>query len=257
MCLKNYTFKLIFLVLPLAMSLGLLLGSNALAQDKGTTVLIVDFDEHKPTYSYGLSYGGYAARGSDDLITLNESLSDTSKVILEGGKEGAAIEVTLDTAKAEIPAADEVEFAYLALGAGISGNLIEGDLSKIDFADYQLAFDAKIEDGKTMKQSRIELHLITTDGKGPEEDKDTDDDLLCKLLYAGSKSDDKIQLTSEFQTFKVEVADMSIAEGSVELVKDYDARGAMLIVVAEDAPENFNTKGETKLIVDNFRLIKK
>ena len=257
MSLKTYTFKLAVLVLPFALTLSLLSDSNVLAQEEGRTVLSVDFDEKKPAYSFGLSYGGYAARGSDDLIQFNESLSDSSKVILEGGKEGAAVEVTLDMTKAKIPTPNEVEFAYLALGAGISGNFEEGDLSKMDFADYQLAFDAKIENGKPMKRSRIELQFITSDGKGPKEDKDTDDDLLCKLKFAGSASDEKIELTSEFQTFKFELADMTVAEGSVESVREFETRGATLIVVAEDAPENFNIEGKTKLIVDNYRLIKK
>ena len=256
MCLKIFTLKFTCSILRLAILLTLSQASNALAQD-GTMVINVDFDENKPAYSFGLCYGGYAARGSEDLVTLNESLSESSKVILEGGNEGAAIEVTLDKSKAEVPPADEVEFAYMAVGAGISGNLIEGDLSEMDFVNYQVAFDAKIENAKPINQSRIELHFVTTDGKGPEEDKDTDDDLLCKLLYAGSKSDKKIELTSEFQTFKIELADMSVADGSVDLVKEHETRGATLMVVAEDAPEKFNIKGETKLIVDNFRLIKK
>ena len=263
MNLKVYKSKFACLVRPsIVLLLALTHCSDALAQEdtaseEGTAVINVDFDDHKPEYSFGLSYGGYAARGSDELITINETLSNSSEVIAEAGNKGAAMVVTLDISKVEVPPADEVEFAYLAVGAGMNGSLIEGDLSEIDFADYQVAFDAKIENGKTMKQSRIELQFITTDGKGPEEDEDSDDDLLCKLKYAGSQSDKEIKLTSEFQTFTVEIADMSIAEGSIELVKEHEARGATLIVVAEDSPENFGVKGETKLIVDNFRLIKK
>jgi len=251
------TFGFVQGLLPLtSLVLSLLMGGFAFAQE-GTNVINVDFDDLKPRYTFAMSFGGYALRGSDELIRFKDSLGTMTEMTSKGGAKGGAIEITLDTRKAKIPDDDKLEYGYMGLGVGINGDVIEGDLSDFELANYKVAFDAKIENGKTMKRSRFGLIFVCLDDQGPEKDEDTNDDELCVLGYGGEDSDDRFELTNEFQSFEVETADMLIERGSIEQIKKFKTRGATLLVVAEDDPEKFGVDGSTKLIIDNYRLIKK
>lgn len=216
-----------------------------------------DYDNHQPNYSFGLAYGGYKLKGSHETTSMSDMISFSKTTIAEGGNQGAAIEVALNPSKLELPQPQELDFAYLAVGVGINGKSKIGPLKKIDLAKYSVAFDAKIVNGRPMERSHLEVIFVSADGQGPVEDEDKNDDQLCKLSYAGSHTDETIKLTGEFQRFQIELADMSITEGSLADVEKFAATGVTLIVVAEDTPEKFGTKADTKLIVDNYRFIKK
>lgn len=222
-----------------------------------TPVIDINYDDNKPAYDFGFRYGGYKLKGPDDLVDVFDQLSKKAIRLNEGGNEGGALAVSLDNSKLKLPDRKDLDFAYLGLGAGISGDIGNSDFSEFDVANFRVVFDAKIENGKTMKNSRIELHFVTSDGKGPTPDDDTEDDLLCKLSYAGSGSMDDIELTNQFQTIKVELADMAIESGSIAQIQKFSTLRVTLVVVAEDAPDCFGNGGETKLIVDNYRLIQK
>jgi len=230
---------------------------SAVQAQQGTAVVEVNYDDKKPGYDFSVAYGGYQKIGSEEFASLNSLLVKTSKTLTDGGKDGGAFEVALDNSEAEVPPREKRSYAYMGLGAGINGALIDSDLSSFKEEDFRVVFDAKIENGKPMRQSRFELHFITTDGNGPTGDDDKDDDLLCQLNYAGSQSPVKMELNDEFQTIEVELADMSVEKGSIEQIQKFNTRGITLIVIAEDAPERFAIGGDTKLIVDNYRLIKK
>ena len=248
-----------FVLLAIALStlsLNLLFASAAQAQE-GTAVIDIDYDEKKPAYDFVFRYGGYKMKGPDDTVDLFDQLTKKARRLTEGGNEGGAFEASLNSSKVKVPKRNELDFAYIGLGAGINGDIVNCDFSKFDVANFKVVFDAKIENGKPMKHSRVELHFVTTDGKGPEPDDDTEDDMLCLLKYAGSESVHKIKLTNQFQTIEVELADMEVARGSIEQIQKFNTRGVTLGVVAEDAPDHFGIGGETKLIVDNYQLIKK
>ncbi len=234
-----------------------LLPYSAVQAQEGTAVIDIDYDDKQPTYDFGFRYGGYKIKGPDDLVDLFDQLSKKAKRITEGGNEGGALEVSLDSSKVSVPNKKKLDFAYIGLGAGISGDVVNCDFSKFDVADFKVVFDAKVENGKAMRYSRIKLLFVTSDGKGPEPDADTEDDLLCSLKYAGSQSPEKIELTNEFQTVEVELADMTVGEGSIEQIQQFNTRGVTLVVVAEDDPSHFGIGGDTKLFVDNYRLIQK
>lgn len=245
------------LVLALSASAqNLLFPSGAQAQDS-TAVVEVNYDDKKPTYDFAFRYGGYKVKGPDETVDLFEKLSKSARTITEGGNGGRAFEVSLDRSKVKLPAQDKLDFAYIGLGVGISADIVNYDFSEFELAKFKVVFDAKIENGKTMHDSYVEFRFVTDDGKGPKPDKDTEDDVLCHLRYAGSNSPKKVELTNQFQTIEIEVADMSIETGSVEQIQKFDTRGATLIVVAEDCPDHFGIGGDTKLIVDNYRLIQK
>ncbi len=238
------------------LSVNLLSYSTAQAQS-GTAVIDINYDDKQPRYDFGFRYGGYKVKGPDPLVQLFDQLSKKARRVTEGGNEGGALEVSLNKSKVKLPNRKSLDFAYIGLGAGINGDIVNCDFSKFDVANFKVVFDAKIENGKTMKNSRVELHFVTSDGKGPKPDDDTEDDVLCMLKYAGSESVDDIELTNQFQTIEVELADMAVESGSVEQIRKFETRGVTLAVIAEDAPENFGIGGETKLIVDNYRLIQK
>lgn len=222
-----------------------------------TVVAEVNYDDQQPGYSFGLAYGGYRLKGSDQTTSMSDMISFSTKTIVTGGNGGAAIAISLDKSKLELPKDDQLDYAYLAVGVGVNGRSKIGPLKEIDLSQYAVSFDAKIINGRTMEQSHAEIVFVTADGQGPVADDDENDDQLCKLSYAGSQSDDEIKLTNEFQSFKIELADMSITEGSLADVEKCEATGIVLIVVAEDSPKNFENENETKLIVDNFRFFKK
>lgn len=237
-------------------SLNSLFGSAAQAQE-GTAVIEINYDDKQPTYDFGYCYGGYKLKGPDSVVSFNEKLSKKARTITEGGNEGGAFEASLDISKVDIPKRKYVDFVYIGLGAGVNGDIVNCDFSKFDVADFKVVFDAKIENGKPMSNSRIELYFVTTDGQGPKPDNDTEDDMLCVLNYAGSESVNEIKLTNVFQTIEVELSKMQVGSGSIEQIRNFQTRGVSLVVVAEGTPDHFGIGGETKLIVDNYRLIQK
>ena len=248
-------FGLIVLALS-TFSLNLLFDSAALAQE-GTAVIDINYDEKQPTYDFAYCYGGYKLKGPEDVVSFYEELSKKAKTLTEGGNEGGAFEATLDISKVKVPKRKYLDFIYIGLGAGVNGDIVDSDFSKFDVANFKVVFDAKIENGKPMSNSRIELYFVTSDGQGPQPDDDTEDDMLCVLKYAGSESVHEIRLTNKFQTFEVELAKMQVGIGSIEQIRKFNTRGVSLVVVAEGEPKHFGIGGDTKLIVDNYRLIKK
>jgi len=246
---------LFFLALS-TFSLNMLFDSAVQAQE-AIAVIDINYDDKQPTYDFAYRYGGYKVKGPDDVVSFHEKLSKKAKTITEGGNEGGAFEAAIDTSRVKIPKRKYLDFAYIGLGAGVNGDIVNSDFSKFDVANFKVVFDAKIENGRPMSNSRIELCFVTGDGQGPKSDDDTEDDMLCILKYAGSESVDEIRLTNEFQTIEVELAKMQVGSGSIEQIQKFNTRGVSLVVVAEGAPDHFGIGGDTKLIVDNYRLIKK
>jgi hypothetical protein len=246
----------LFVLAVSTFSLNLLLDSAVQAQD-ATAIVDINYDDKQPNYDFGFRFGGYKKKGPAELVDIYDQLSKRSRKLTTGGNEGGAFEVSLDNSKTKIPELKDLDFAYIGLGLGISGNVVDYDFSKFEVANFKVVFDAKIENAKLLERSRVELQFITSDGKGPTPDADTEDDLLCKMKYGGSSSVDKIELTNQFQTFEIELADMEVQVGSIEQVKKFNTRGVTLIVVAEEDPDHFGIGGQTKLTVDNYRLIQK
>lgn len=235
---------------------GLMPGALLLAQEE-TVVAEVNYDDQQPGYSFGLAYGGYKLRGDEEMTSLSDMISFSTKTISRGGNGGAAIEASLDKSKLEIPTPAELDYAYMAVGAGINGKSKIGPIKKVDLADFTVTFDAKVLNARPMAKSHVEVIFVTSDGKGPTEDEDKNDDQLCRLSFGGAGSTDQIELTKEFQSFEMKLSDMTIESGSLADIEKYEAEGVVLVIFAEDTPANFGIEGDTKLIVDNFRLTKK
>jgi hypothetical protein len=224
---------------------------------KPVVIADVNFDDQQPGYGFGLTYGGYKLVGGDEQISVAEMLSFSTRTISVGGNGGSAYEVTLDKSKLKLPEKNSVEFVYLAVGSGINGKLKVDSLKELKPEDYLVSFDAKVVNANPLRQSRCELSFVAKDGTMTETEKDGEEDQICKLNYGGYESGKKLELTNKYQSFQIELSDMSVTEGSLENFTKYDVTGVVLIVIAEDVPAYFGVDGDTRLVVDNFRLIKK
>jgi hypothetical protein len=213
-----------------------LAGSHASAQVLG----VIDYDDNPELF--GLSYGfaGYGAGGPN--IVIDGDISVTFSVDPAAGNPGGAGVGTLDATTAADVVPAEPNYTYVGFARG-SGKLLDVLPTSGSIGDYQVSFDARVENAGGLNQASAVFQWATAGGAILAA-ADRNNDNLGRFAIGDTYSSYTFNLGTDFVftnpgTFETDFA--SVTQFN-------------FIVVAEGNFDQTGFDADTRLLIDNIRL---